>query len=241
MKLVFALLAITAAEHIVQGFITHAETWYLALGAKYLSLALALNCLLFEIRGRGLLYRSVVSLACIWTWIDFAGHCLWQFSGVDYSLALLVLWSGWLICSMKREYDYQGDKVSGGSVFIMLLRPSSVFAVCKALVGFPCASVCLYANGTVWSYRSKSGTFDLYPVDDRWLQKHIAINTGIHCSDQITEMLDDLVGQRRWPGTKCIWSIRHVLERLGKTYKPRLFDYLPGIYAMRIIKGRQWQ
>ena len=238
MKLMLALIAITAIEHIAQGFITDAGTWYLALGAKYLSLALALNCLLFEIKAKGILYRSVVSLACIWTWVDFAGFCLWRLSSIDMSVWIMVCWSAWLVWTVKREYDCRGDIVIGSNVFVMLLRPTSVFTVCKALVGFPVSSVCLYANGTVWSYRAKTGTFDLYPVDDRWLQKHIAINTGVHCSDQITEMLDDLVGQRRWPGTKCIWSIRHVLARLGKTYKPRLCDYLPGIYAMRIIKGR---
>lgn len=239
MKLIFALIAITAAEHIAQGFIADAETWYLALGAKSLSLALALNCLLFEIRAKGMMYRSVVSLACIWTWIDFGEHCLWRLSGHDFSLAIMILWSSWLVHSVKREYDHQGDKVMGENVFIMLLRPSSVFFVCKALAGIPVASVCLYAKGAVWSYRGDTGTFDLYPVDDRWLQKHIAINTGVHCSDEITEMLDDLVGTSRWPGIKCIWSIRHVLARLGKTYKPRLFDYLPGVYAMRVIKGRR--
>ncbi len=143
MKLIFALIAITAAEHIAQGFITDAETWYLALGAKYLSLALATNCLLLETRTKDLLYRSVAALACLWTWIDFAEHCVWQLYGVNSSLVILIIWSSWLIYSMKREYEHQGDKVSGENVFLMLLRPTSVFSVCKALVGFPVASVCL--------------------------------------------------------------------------------------------------
>lgn len=236
MKLIIALIAITAAEHIAQSFITDAETWYFALGAKYLSLALALNCLLLETRNKNLLHRSVVALACIWAWIDFAEHCLWQFSGFDASLIILVLWSLWLVFSLKREYNHQGDQVKGGNVFIMLLRPTTALAVCKALVGFPCASVCLYANGTVWSFRGKTGTFDLYPVDARWLNRHIAIDTGVHCSDTITEMLDDLVGQRRWPGTKCVWVIRKALKRLG--YAPRWCDYVPGIFAHRLLRGR---
>lgn len=239
MKLILALLAITAVEHIAQGFITDAETWYLALGAKHLSLALALNCLLFEIRVKDLLYRSVVALACIWTWIDFAEHCLWQFSGVDSSMIILGLWSSWLIYSVKREYKYHGDTVRGGNIFIMLLRPTSAFMVCKALVGFPVASVCLYANGTVWSYRSKTGTFYLYPVDGRWLSRHIAIDTEIYCSEQIVEMLDNLVGQKRWPGTKCIWAIRHVLKKIGGKFAPRWCDYIPGIYAAKLLRGRE--
>ena len=234
----FALIAIATAEHIISPLLDGPGKWEFALSAKYLSLAVVLLMLLAETGQRPLPYRSVVALFCIGAWVDTAAHVVWQFAEIDSTMPVLVLWTGWFIHTARRAYNFLGDPLTGGNVFIMLLRPSSVFAVCKALVGFPVASVCLYANGTVWGYRSKSGTFDLYPVDDRWLQKHIAINTGVYCSDHLMEMLDDLVGQRRWPGTKCIWSIRHVLARLGKTYKPRLCDYLPGIYAMRIIKGR---
>ena len=232
-----ALLNIVAWEHVLNPLLPDHQ-WGIALDAKYLSLSLALTALLVATKGAELSYRSLVALFCIGAWIDTAGQLAWRWLDFDSTLPILVIWTAWFIHTARRAYDYSGDPVKGGNVFLMLLRPTTVFAVCKALVGFPVASVCLYANGTVWSFRGKTGTFDLYSVDDRWLQRHIAINTGVYCSDQITEMLDAVIGQRRWPGTKCVWAIRHVLARLGKTYKPRLFDYLPGIYAMRIIKGR---
>lgn len=238
MKWLLALIAITTAEHIANHFVSDCAAWEIALGAKYLSTAIIFTLLLQENGARPLLYRSVIALFCIASWVDAVGHAAWQFVAFDSSVFILGGWTIWFIYTARRVYDFYGDPVKSETVFIMLLRPSSAVAVCKALVGFPVASVCLYANGAVWSFRTKTGTFDLYPVDARWLARHIAINTGVHCSDQIMEMLDDLVGKRRWPGTKCVWSIRHVLARLGKTYKPRLFDYLPGIYAMRIIKGR---
>lgn len=238
MTWLLALLALTTAEHLASPFVSDAVSWEIALGVKYLSTAIISTVLLQNIGGKPLLFKSIVALFCIASWVDAAGHAVWQLAAFDSSVFILSGWTVWFIHSVRRAYDYPGDPVKGGNVFLMLLRPTTVLAVCKALVGFPVASVCLYANGTVWSFRAKTGTFDLYPVDARWLARHIAINTGVHCSDQIMEMLDDLVGKRRWPGTKCIWSIRHVLARLEKTYKPRLFDYLPGIYAMRIIKGR---
>lgn len=232
------IISIWVGEQCAHPFLDIPESWELALGAKYLSLAAALQLVMIEPPNKGILFRSVAAIFCIGAWVDFVGHVAWQVYAFDSTLPIVIIWTAWFIHTARRAYDYPGDQVKGGTVFLMLLRPTSVFAVFKALVGFPVSSVCLYANGTVWSYRAKTGAFDLYPVDARWLSRHIAINTGVHCSDKLTEMLDDLVGQRRWPGTKCIWSIRHVLARLGKTYKPRLFDYLPGIYAMRIIKGR---
>lgn len=233
-----AIIAIWAGEQVAHPFLDCRETWELALFAKYLSLAAALQLVLMETQSKGLLFRSLVAVFCIGAWVDAAGHIAWQVYSFDSALPISFIWALWFIFTARRAYENQGDPVVGSNVYLMLLRPTTVFAVCKALVGFPVASVCLYANGTVWSFRAKTGTFDLYPVDSRWLSRHIAINTGVHCSDQLTEMLDDLVGKRRCPGTKCIWAIRHVLARIGKTYKPRLFDYLPGIYAMRIIKGR---
>lgn len=236
--LLLVLVDIASVERILHPFVSDTVSWEIALGAKYLSLAVILTLLLQNTSGKTLLFRSIVALFCIGAWIDFVGHVSWQVHAFDSSMPVYLIWSMWLVFAIRRAYDYQGDPVSGENVFLMLLRPTTVFAVCKALAGFPVASVCLYANGSVWSFRAKTGTFDLYPVDARWLYRHITINTGVHCTDEITEMLGDLVGQRRWPGTKCVWAIRHVLARLGKTYKPRLFDYLPGIYAMRIIKGR---
>ena len=237
--MLLVLIAITTAEHLAAPLSSDLVSWEIALGAKYLSMALVFTLLLQESGARPLLFRSIVALLCVASWVDAAGHAAWQFTSIDSSVPILGIWTAWFIHTARRDYDHPGDSVKGSNIFIMLLRPTSVFAVCKALVGFPVASVCLYANNTIWSFSVKTGTFDLYPVDARWLSKHIAINTGVHCSDEITGMLDDLVGQRRWPGTKCVWVLRHVLARLGKIYKPRLFDYLPGIYAMRILKGRQ--
>lgn len=232
------LLNIPIYEYALHPLLSKEQTWELALTAKYLSVAVITQALMFAEKDKPLLYRSLIAVFCITAWVDFAGQLVWDVFTFDSALPVFLLFLIWLVYTARRAYIVQGDMVLGDTVFIMLLRPTTVFAVCKALVGFPCASVCLYTNGTVWSFRAKTSTFDRYRVDERWLSKHIAINTGTNCSEQIIEMLADLVGERRWPGTKCVWAIRHVLARIGKTYKPRLFDYLPGIYAMRIIKGR---
>ena len=232
------LVAIVAGEHIANPFLDTPEQWELALGAKYLSMAVILQLLLAEIKQRPLLFRSIVALFCIATWVDFIGHALWQVWSFDSSVPVLVGFSVWLIYEIKRNYSAQSDPIIDHHVYILIHRPTSTWGVIKSLVGFPADSISIYADGQAWSFKRKSGTFSLYSAGPLLLSKNIAVDTGQLLTPELEEMLDDLVGQSRFPGTKCVYAIRHVLRKLGGEFSPRFFDYIPGIYAMRIFRTK---
>lgn len=245
-----ALIAITAGEYIIVGMLppgidqatTEARnraTWEIALGAKYLSMAVVLTMLLGEVGKRPLLYRSLIALFCIGAWVDFVGHSAWSVYALDSTIPIMVGWSLWLICTLRRQYSAQGDTVHWDYIFILIHKPKSTWGVIKSLVGFPADSIFLCANGQAWSFRRKSGVFSLYLCGPKIANDHIAINTGKRLTTDIEEMLDDLVGTSRFPGTKCIWSIRHVLRKIGGKFAPRWCDYIPGIYAAKLLRGRK--
>lgn len=237
MNWLIVLVAISAGEHLAHGFISNDATWELALGAKYLSLAVVLQLLLTETKRRPLLYRSIVALFCIGAWVDFAGHSLWYVSRIDSSIPIMVGFSLWLIHTMKRSYYTKSDPGNSTNIFILFHRPKSTWGVIKALAGFPSDSVSVYANGQAWSFRRKYGVFALYSA--RLSHDNIAVDTGAALSKDIEEMLDGLIGQPRFPGTKCVWAIRHVLRKLGGKFAPRWCDYIPGIYAAKLFRGRE--
>jgi len=228
------LIAIAASEHLAHGFLSNDATWELALGAKYLSLAVVLQLLLAETKQRPLLFRSFIALFCIGAWVDFSGHVVWQVARFDSSVPILVCFSMWFIHTAKRSYSVQSDPLNNKNVFILFHRPKSTWGVIKALVGLPTDSVSVYANGQAWSFRRNTGDFALYSMGHSVLSANIAVDTGQALTPEIEEMLDDLVGEPRFPGTKCVWTIRHVLARLN--LKPRWREYLPGLYAMRVLK-----
>ena len=144
MKWLLALIAITTAEHIANPFVSDYATWEIALGAKYFTMAIVFTLLLQNCGGKALLYRSIVAVFCIASWVDAIGHISWQVAAFDSSMPILALSTGWFIYTARRTYDYCGDPVKGGNVYLMLLRPTTVFAVCKALVAFPWRpSVCV--------------------------------------------------------------------------------------------------
>jgi hypothetical protein len=232
------LIAISASEHLAHGFISNDVTWELALGAKYLSLAVVLQLLLAETKHRPLLFRSIVALFCVGAWVDFGGHIVWRFSKVDSSIPIMVGFSLWLVNTAKRSYSAKSDSVNPENIYILFHRPKTAWGVIKALVGFSADSVSVYAKGQAWSFRRNSGTFSLYSAGSAVLSANIAVDTGKALSPDVEEALDNLVGQPRFPCTKCVWAIRHVLRKLGGKFAPRWCDYIPGIYAMRIIKGR---
>lgn len=180
-----------------------------------------------------------MALFCIGAWVDFAGHSLWHVSRIDSSIPIMVSFSLWLIHTAKRSYSAQSDPINFKNIFILLHKPKSTWGVIKALVGLPADSVAIQANGQIWSFRRKSGIFALYSADISADHANIAVDTGVELSAELEEMLDDLIGQPRFPGTKCVWAIRHVLRKIGGRFAPRWCDYIPGIYAAKLLRGRE--
>lgn len=236
MKWLFLIVAVTVAEYAAAPLVSE---WDLSLLCGALRVALAVQCLLGEIKQQPLMFRSVVAVFCISAWLDAADYALWWWSGrgIDLGLPLFIGFTCWLIVAVKRRYEYQGDEIKHGKVYLLFLRPRTNWELLKSFLGVPISSLCLYTNGEAWAFRAKSGMFERKPAASWWLQSHIAIDTGKQMSVVVETALVGIVGERRFPWVKCVWSIRKVLAFLG--LKPRWYEYLPGIYAMRLFRGER--
>lgn len=117
-----AVLNIAIYEHVVHPFLSKEATWDLALDAKYLAVVCVLQVLLSEICDKQLVYRSVVALLCIGSWVDLAGQLVWRVCQFDSSRPIFLIFSIWFVLTARRAYDVRGDIVLGDNVFIMLLR-----------------------------------------------------------------------------------------------------------------------
>ena len=141
------IAAIVAGENIVSPWLSTADQWELALGAKYLSLAVVFQLLLAETKTKGLLFRSLVALFCIGAWVEFVFHLAWQFANFNSATTIMVGFSVWLITTAKRSYSAQSDPIIPRHVYVLIHRPIGTLAVIKSLVGFPADSISIYANG----------------------------------------------------------------------------------------------
>jgi hypothetical protein len=67
------------------------------------------------------------------------------------------------------------------------------------------------------------------------METHVAIDTKTPCNERIIAELEKIVGTNRLPNCKCVFAIRKVLNLIGGKFAVRSFDYIPGIYAARIL------
>lgn len=232
MKFVYLAVLAYMAEWFSNG------EWEFLLGNKYLIISLLATALLVESKNLPLLTRSVLALVALTAYADLFNFILWQVSHkeIDLSLVNALVFFSWLLFSVKRKYPEFIDRLEHDTVNILIFKPHSTFDVFKGLIGFPAASICIYAGGYVWTFRKHTGKFERVHPSHIWLEEHLIVNTRIIASSEILNALEKVVGEKRSPYCKCVYSIRHVLNMLGDKYKVKWWDYIPGIYALKILK-----
>lgn len=232
-----AVLLIYIVEWLLSFYFSN--TWEIELQIKLFINAVLANALLIETRRRSLLLRSLLALITIGLWSDFIDYSLWQWSEqtINLSLVSFVIFIFWLLHTIERQYPERIDEINHDNINILALHPRSTLEVIKALFGLPASSICIVSQGYVWSFRRKSGLFEKNLYSDDLLKRHLIIDTGIEVNDKLLNELDKLIGIKRFPYIKCVWTVRHVLNLLGNHYMiTSLFDYIPGVYFIKILK-----
>lgn len=218
-------------------FVFIQDTWDLLLGTKYLAVSVLAWILVSYSCNDTLFKRSLILLYAIDTTADVIRYISWQSSSKDFDLILheVFIFIIWFIFIIIRDYEYKSDEINMENINIIAIKPKSNIDVLKGLIGLPASSICIATFDSIWAFNRKTGMFS-----ERKYQHYndrIIIDTGIKCTDEILNELNKIVGTKRYPYIKCIWSIRHVLNMLGTKYSINYwFDYIPGIYLMKIIK-----
>lgn len=235
MKYIFLAITLYCVEWI---FYPDAE-WEYLLANKYLIIATLVTAIFIELKA-DLVYRSVLALLTLSVWADFITFNLRHFGAidVDLSIPLSLIFFVWLLYTLKRSYPESINSVNDNRVALLVMKPKTEIDVIKSLVGAPVSSVCLVADGYVWSYRKHSNLFEKSIYNKNWLTDHIVVDTGIKVTPTMTKELERIVGTKSFPYCKCVWTIRNVLNMLGGKYQIKtLFDYIPGIYVLRVLRG----
>lgn len=185
--------------------------------------------------------KSIFALLCLAMWADLLEYLLWLYFDVrqEFFAATLMLYLPWLTWVWMREYDIRSDEINHNHVCLLFLRPKGFFGVFKSFFGLPFSSICIAVDCRVWAFRASKGFFASAPYTETWLKNHLLIDTGVVVTPAIRAALQRLEGVRRFPYSKCLWSIRGVLALLGGKYTIRsIFDYIPGVYAVRVLRER---
>lgn len=236
--MIWLIPAVYMIEWLLYAFVP--DTWGFMLGTKYLMVAVMAGILFDYSHGKSLLIRSLIALFAVDSSVDFIRYMAWQILSIDidFSIYEAVIFMIWFLFISFRPYEYRSDPMNSENINLLILKPKRPFDILKGLFGFPAASICIASCGSIWSFRRKSGLFE--ERNYRYSPDHIVINTGVSCTDKMLIELDALAGTKRWPGIKCVWVIRNILNQLGDKYRIKSwFDYIPGVYFLKIIKQKQ--
>jgi len=235
MKYIYLVISLYCAEWL---FYPDAE-WEFLLLNKYLIIATLVTAIFVEFK-TSLVNRSVLALLTLSVWADFITFTLKHYGAIntDLSIPLALTFFCWLLYTIKRSYPESINSVNANRVAILVMKPKSEIDVFKSLLGAPVPSICIVSDGYVWSFRRHSGTFEKSIYNDNWLSDHIVVDTGIKVTLEMVKELEKVVGKKSFPYCKCVWSVRKVLNMLGGKYRVvSWLDYIPGFYALRILRG----
>lgn len=217
-------------------------SWEYMLGSKMLAVLLALQVGYSESNNFKIKSISLYLIICeLVIFIEYLvylriTHCSLLFALIQLIFIPCFFWV-WL-----REYNIKSDDYNKDNICILFLRPKNnlnYFSLIRLFFGLPVSSVCIIADGKVWAYRKVSGVFSISEYNGKWLKTHILLDTNIETSQQIINELNKVIGNKRFPYVKCIYSIRGILKVLGNGYEIRsILDFIPGFYALRINKKR---
>ena len=234
--MIYVILVVYVIEWVLYDFVP--DQWTFLLGSKILTCALAFTTLLIYSSKLSITIRSIIAWMVIDSWCDVIEFIVWQWSNESLNstwLASLFLFS-WLLFIIKRKYPERIDLIDMENINILILRPRNSIEIIKGLIGFPAASICIVTKEKIWSFRWRSGMFECLPYSPTLLVNHLVIDSKIKANSDIIFLLDNLIGVKRLHCIKCVYTIRKVLNKVGGKYQIKSwFDYVPGLYFMRII------
>ena len=217
-------------------------SWEYLLGSKILAVALALQAA-YSL-SNSFRYKTILLLLAIIEWVVFFQYLIYlrmEHNSILFAFAYLIYIPCFLYVWQK-GYNIKSDDYDKEFISFLFLRPtkkSGLFNIFRLFFGMPILSMCVVAENKVWCFRRNSGNFEFTEYSDKWLDTHILIKTDAKPAKKIIDELSYLVGERRFPYIKCVYILRNVLCEMGGRYKIRsVFEYIPGIYAMRIYKNK---
>jgi len=140
----------------------------------------------------------------------------------------------------KRNYNEYSDNMKEDHVYLCLERSQKNRGVFTSLWGAPFSSISVYSGEHLYGYKWSKRTYMKRKIHKlHIIKKYVVVDTNIKSSHALTQSLDQLQGEpaSRYllPRCKCVWTIRKFLKLLGKQYKPTFLEYLPSLYARKLI------
>lgn len=142
-----------------------------------------------------------------------------------------------------RAYSHESDIINPENICICLWKPGKPVSVFTSLIGSPYAGINIYAGNHIYGFKWSEEGFLKRNISARAVQKSfVIIDTGVKTEKSHLIFLDGRIGRKaRKCGvrSRCVEIIEPLLSTLGPKFKPRKFERIPSLYALRILRGKE--
>ncbi len=144
---------------------------------------------------------------------------------------------------ITRAYSHESDIINPENICICLWKPGKPISVFTSLIGSPYAGINIYADNHLYGFKWSEEKYLKRNVSTRAVQKSfVIIDTGMKTEKSHLTFLNGRVGwnaRKYGVRSRCTEIIEPLLNTLGPKFKPRKFEKMPSLYALRILKGRE--
>lgn len=145
----------------------------------------------------------------------------------------------------SRNYEYASDKILDDNVYLCFWKPKRSKSVFTSLIGAPFGSMNIYVKDSFWGFSWKTGRYHKRFIKNYNVEKQfLIIDTGIPSSKRIIDSLEKLIDEPAriprlmWIRCRCILILKPLLKELGREFEPNLFEFIPAIYALKLLRWR---
>ena len=190
--------------------------------------------------------RSIFAVGIIFSITSLIYFVLWWVFDISTLFIFPVSFGAMLtlfLFNAIKNYDYKSDKINDDNVYICFWKPENAKTIFPSLFGAAIGSVAIYAGGHRYSFKWDSDLFKKRQASPRAMEEtYIIVDTGVRFSQQIERELKKLndchscIWRIKFLRFKCIYAIRNVLKAIGKEYSPSFLEFIPALYAKKILR-----
>jgi hypothetical protein len=218
--------------------------WYLYTFLQGIQIAIVSALVLSIIPIKKLQFRSLIMCFIAFRLSETSWNLVYHL--VDYYsyavsyILMTVLMVLVLKYNLTKIYDYPSDKIEKfHNIYLCFWKPSKPLSLLGSIFGFPYGGVSIFTREHLHGFKWDEKYFTMERRNPEAIERLYTVHdTGIKIDDEMADHLINLsykkAGLLR---IRCIWTIRHILNKMGDPYAPRLFGLMPSWLSARILKG----
>lgn len=182
---------------------------------------------------------SITSLIYYILWWAFDINTIFVFPVSIGAISILFFFTAF------KKYSYESDPINEDTIMLCFWRPQNAKTIFPSLMGASIGSASLYFNGFLYGFKWSSDRFIARKSYPEIIEREfVTIDTGVFPTEEIKKELKKIIGSKasfmgfNFLRIKCVYIIRNVLSVMGRNFKPSFFEFVPALFAIKILRLR---